>query len=247
MGKKWIDLTEPLREGHWRYNNFIQVKEDGPEGRGRYMNIGHAYTHIDAPRHMIHGGRQLDEFPLFDFLIGPAAVLTMENIQPNEGIGKERLEKAMEGCETTDVLLLNTSWGLVRSSDSREYWTEAPYITQDGCDYLRSLNPKVVGFDFPQDFGIRCSDVDANLTKKDKSLAVADDEDDPIKRMLKPGPPTPENSPTHFSLLPYDILMIEYMTNLWEIPVRNVWMEALPLKYKMFNTDGSPIRVGVTF
>ena len=138
------------------------------------MNIGHAFTHIDAPRHMIHGGRQLDEFPLFDFLIGPASVLTVENIQPNEPIGEARLKKAFEGCNPTDVLLINPSRELVRDSDSREYWTEAPYITQDGCDYLRSLNPKVVGFDFPQDFGIRCSDVDANLTKKDKSLKIDD-------------------------------------------------------------------------
>ena len=239
--KQWIDLTEPLIEGHWRYNGFIQEREDGPEGHGRYMNVGHAFTHIDAPRHMLKGGRQLDEFPLFDFLIGPAAILDCENIQPNEPIDKDRLEKAYAGCEPADVLLVKTSWGKIRDSHTKEFWTEAPYVTQSGVDYLRSLKPKAVGFDFPQDFGIRSSDLDSNLVKKEKDY-VAGTEDKPV-----PGPPTPENSPTHFSLLPYDILMIEYMTNLWEVPVKNVQMCALPMKLKMDNTDGAPIRVFVTF
>lgn len=236
-----VDLTEPLVEGHWRYNGFIQTKEDGPNGVCRYMNVGHAFTHIDAPKHMIKGGRQLDEFPLFDFLIGPAAILDCENIQPNEPLDWERLEKAYQGCESSDVLLIKTCWGKVRASSTREHWMEAPYVTQSGVDFLRSLNPKVIGFDFPQDYGIRCSDIDSNLDSKDKNHM------DDIPPEFRPGPPTPENSPTHFSILPYDILMIEYMTNLWDVPVKNVQMTALPLKLKMDNTDGAPIRVFVSF
>lgn len=242
MNREWIDLTEPLIEGHWRYNGFIQEKEDGPEGYGRYMNVGHAFTHIDAPRHMLRGGRQLDEFPLFDFLIGPAAVLDCKNIQPNEPIDWKRLEEAYYGCNTSDVLLIKTGWGKIRSSVTKEFWTESPYVTQSGVEFLRTLNPKVVGFDFPQDFGIRCSDLDSNLSKKEK-----DYDKETENKEFKPGAPTPENSPTHFSLLPYDILMIEYMTNMWNVTEKNVQICALPLKLKMENTDGAPIRVGVTF
>lgn len=239
--KQWVDLTEPLVEGHWRYNEFVQTCDDGPEGFGRYMNVGHAFTHIDAPRHMIHGGRQLDEFPLFDFLIGPAAVLDCGDVRPNQPIDRALLESAFEGCNTTDVLLVKTSWGKTCSSSLKDHWMQAPYMTQSGVDFLRSLKPKAVGFDFPQDFGIRCSDADSNLVTKEK------DYDADADNKLRPGPPTPENSPTHFSLLPYDILMIEYMTNLWKVPVKNVEICALPLKLKMPNTDGAPIRVAVRF
>jgi len=58
---------------------------------------------------------------------------------------------------------------------------------------------------------------------------------------------TAETSPTHFLVLPKDILMIEYMTNLWSVPEKNVDIYALPMAIDIPNNDCSQIRVVASF
>jgi kynurenine formamidase len=76
----------------------------------------------------------------------------------------------------------------------------------------------VVGFDFPQDYDIR------RLHKVDLNEI---------------------DLTTHDVLLANDILMIEYLSNLWKVPVQNVYIYALPLNLK--NADGAQIRVVASF
>lgn len=219
MSKHYVELSEPINNNHWRYENFIREFEftkDGKTSTTRYMSLGHGFTHIDAPRHMSKDGKVLEDFDLFNFLIGHASILDVSDIKPCEGITKEHLVKAFEGCKYTDFLIVKTSWGLQRNSSTKEFWSEAPYMTEEGTEYLRSLNPKVVGFDFPQDYGIRSGGKE------------------PITR---------ENSPTHFIILLNDILMIEYMTNLWEVSEKNVEIFAMPLNIKIENNDCAQIRI----
>ncbi len=238
--KTYVDLTEPILENHWRYQSFIQEREVVDESNNtkieKFMNIGHAFTHIDCPKHMNKSGKLLEECNLFSFLIGKASILDISDIKPNEAINAQRLMKAFEGCDNTDFLIIKTAWGVQHSSTTKEFWTEAPYLTRHAVEYLKSLKPKVVGFDFPQDYGIRIADLDSDLANRDPNCKKVGGDNAPAK-------PTPENSPSHFFLLPYDHLMIEYMTNLWNVPVKNVDIYALPLKLRTENADGAPIRV----
>ena len=95
-------------------------------------------------------------------------------------------------------------------------WEKLYYVGADGGRWIRDYNPKVVGFDFPQDYEIR-------------KIRTAKPED-------------PIVQPVHdFVLKEGGILMIEYLTNLWEVGQPTCQLIALPLNTK--NADGSQIRV----
>jgi len=220
---KRVDLSEPINNDHFRYKNFIREMEWTKDGHTKvipYMSLSHGFTHIDAPRHMDPNGKILADFDLLSFLIGKASILDVSYVKPNQAITREMLEEAWVGCENNDFLIVKTSFGLQRSSDTPEFWSDAPYLTPEAVSFLVSLKPKVVGYDFPQDYAIRLG-------------AAATME--------------PETSPTHFQILPNNILMIEYMTNLWNLPVKNCDICALPVKIGLKTTDCASIRVVASY
>ncbi len=222
MKKTFVELCDPINNEHFRYKNFIREFEftkDGHTRNVRYMSLAHGFTHIDAPRHVDPNGKVLEDFDLWSFLIGKASILDVSYIKPNQEITKEMLEKAFEGCLHTDFLIVKTSWGLQRDSFTPEYWSDAPYMGVEATEYLASLNPKVVGFDFPQDYAVR----------------------------LSPDVMNRENAPTHFIILPNDILMIEYMNFLWKVPEKNVDIYAMPLNIRIDNNDCAQIRIVAAF
>ena len=76
------------------------------------------------------------------------------------------------------------------------------------------MNPKVVGFDFPQDYDIRRA---SNMPESEVDYT------------------------THEEILKHEILMIEYMTNLWSLTQDEIDIVALPLPIP--NADGAQLRV----
>ena len=89
-------------------------------------------------------------------------------------------------------------------------------MTEDGGIWIKNYNPKLVGYDFPQDYEIR------------------------MIRTMKPGDIIVQ--PVHEHVLKDGkILQIEYMTNLWEIGAETCQLIALPLNTQ--HADGSQIRV----
>lgn len=219
--RKVVDLTLPIVSNHWRYSNtYAPVRRivDGEASNAtRYELQSHMFTHIDAPRHILADGKVLEEFPL-DLLVGKAAILDVSDVAPNQGIDADMLRKAYERCEPSSILLVKTSWGLQRDWMTTEFWDDAPYITDSGAEYLMSLNPKVVGYDFPQDYDLR---------------------------RLRHVPEHECDLTTHRYILINEVLMIEYMTNLWQVPKRNVDFVGLPLY--VTNADGAQIRCVAVF
>lgn len=217
-GRKVIDLTAPIAP-HWRYP--IEIGTVRSFENGNYLNIRcfdmrtHWYTHIDAPLHYVDGGKSLDDFPLLDMLVGKATILNIAaEVKPNEPITAEMLKKAAEGREMQDIIFLRTDWGLQRPWESREFWDDAPYMTREAAVYLRELGPKVVGYDFPQDYDIRRA---SQLPEKDVDYT------------------------THEEILKHGILMIEYMNGLWNLSRDEVDIVALPLPIPA--ADGAQLRV----
>ena len=100
-----------------------------------------------------------------------------------------------------------------------DFWDSAPYLTRDAAEYIRSFEPSIVGYDFPQDYDIR-------------KLRYVEDE-----KLL--------DMVTHEVLLKNGILMIEYMTNMWEVTAKSARLYALPLN--MSHADGAQIRVLVEY
>ena len=136
--KKVIDLTLPIIVGHWRYSNQrrpVHTIAEGAASNVTYFDLQtHMFTHIDAPKHVVADGKTLDDFPL-DRLIGKAAVLDVSYVKPNQGIHEKDLSAAYQKCEKADIILVKTSWGLQRDWTTKEFWDDAPYITEDGAAF----------------------------------------------------------------------------------------------------------------
>lgn len=214
--KKYIDLTLPIVP-HWRYP--IQIKpvknmKEGDAANATFFTMQtHWYTHIDAPLHQVDGGKTMQDYPI-ENTIGKATVLDISYVEANQPVTAEMLKEALGDTEPTKIILVKTCWEQKTEWQTHDYWDEAPYMTEDAAIYLASLNPNVVGFDFPQDYDIR--KLRFGVDEHQCSLT------------------------THIHILKKDIQMIEYMTNLWSIKSKVVDFIGLPTM--LDNIDGAQIR-----
>jgi arylformamidase len=103
-----------------------------------FVSVGtHVGTHVDAPRHMIKGGKSLNEFAVEHF-IGNGVVInigrninleTVQNMEINEG----------------DIVLFRTDMSDVYQSS--EYYENYPALNQEIADFLVEKKVKMVGID----------------------------------------------------------------------------------------------------
>ncbi|MEL6298813.1 MAG: cyclase family protein [Pseudomonadota bacterium] len=217
-----IDLSVPVGEGHVRWSVERSVKgnlEAGDLFQATTIRLPcHGFTHVDAKRHFFKGEPTIEATDLDD-LVGPAKVIDLKDVQPNQAIDAALLQDRLDAAraEAGDRLLLVTAWHRHRDINTEAFWREAPYITRDGAEYLESRAPRTVCFDFPQDYCIRL---------------MLDGEQRPI-----------EENVTHDTLLRAGVHMVEYLTNTAEISARDVFLSAAPIK--ITNADGAPARVYV--
>jgi arylformamidase len=89
VGRPWIDISVPLREGIevWRGDPPFRLATVAALARGDPSNVTavsmclHTGTHIDAPRHYIEGGAAVDAMPP-EAAIGPARVAGIAGLLP---------------------------------------------------------------------------------------------------------------------------------------------------------------------
>ena len=90
---KIIDITQEIRSdmtvypGDPRFHSQVSASfKQGDMCEVSELTIGsHCGTHVDAPLHMIPGGKTVESMPLVNF-IGPCRVLTMPAAIINEKI-----------------------------------------------------------------------------------------------------------------------------------------------------------------
>lgn len=211
-----IDLSMTIQP-MWRWQCEITFKGDFSAGdpyRLTHLKTGmHAFTHVDTPLH-IEAGRESIDCVSLGRLCGAAAVLDLGPVVPNQEIGPDLLAARGSHIRPGDIVLLKTGWDLARRSDTREYWTDAPYLNRQAAAWLSEQPIKAVGFDFPQDF--------------------------PIREI--PGRhPMVQEMPTHDLVLRKGILLIEYLCNVHRLSAQRVEVYALPLK--VAGADGGCARV----
>lgn len=219
--RRIVDLTLPIEE-HWRYGIKIlpgKTHANGDPWQNVSYNLeSHWFTHIDFPLHFDPNGKTSDDYPLQDWAITDCLVLDFSDCGDNTAITGEMLEKANEKYKDKhfDSLLIRTDRGRKVDWKTTEFWDTSPYLTEDAGIWIKNYNPKVVGYDFPQDYAIR------------------------EIRTMKPGQPIIQ--PVHEHVLKEGkILQIEYMTDLWKIGSDTYQLVALPLK--LMHADGGQIRV----
>jgi arylformamidase len=100
----------------------------------------HTGTHIDAPFHMIQGGKRLNEFPL-DILVGKAKVLEIPAVR---SIGRAELEGGnWDGVERVLFKTENSAhW------QDGKFYEEFVYLEPDGAEFLAQRGVRLVGIDY---------------------------------------------------------------------------------------------------
>lgn len=141
---KLIDLSVPLNEKTPIYPGDPKTKikpagifeKDGYEDH--YVSVGtHVGTHIDAPRHMIKGGKSLDKFPADKFIA--RGIL----IDVRQGFSMGKVEKG--NLQPGDIVIFYT--GMSHQYHKPAYYDSYPAISESIANYLVSTKANMVGVD----------------------------------------------------------------------------------------------------
>lgn len=115
------------------------------EGENRFRT-----THIEAPSYLVPNGKALNHFEPASF-IRDAIVLDLTHMEPKQLIDDEDLEAAEEGAGLViregEIAILRTGWE--RFSESENYWSRYPALSENGAEYLEFKRVTGVGVDTP--------------------------------------------------------------------------------------------------
>lgn len=212
-----IDLTMPISDHfRWKVERRLVMDQDaGDHFHASWIGMPvHAFTHVDSQRHMLADGPTLDETPM-SHLVGVWHVVDISDIRENEPIERDLMEEAAAHIPEHGNVLMKSCWGSRQSFREPEFWTRAPYMTRDACEFLLEKNIRAIAFDFPQDYSIRYS-----ITGETCEFA---------------------EHVTHDTLLRAGVTLVEYLTNTESLYGDEVFLCALPIK--IAGTDGAPARV----
>jgi len=132
------DVTVTLREHMPVYPGDPEFRRDGPT----HLHMGtHCGTHVDAPCHMIKGGKSLTELHPSVFL-GPATVVGVRD--PRAITRAELVEHDWAGVER--VLFKTASSGTLEAREAFE--PGFVYMAPDAAEFLAGLGVALVGVDY---------------------------------------------------------------------------------------------------
>lgn len=218
MTRRIIDLSTPVEVDHFRWKvdrKKVQSYEAGDQIQVTWAGwTVHGFTHMDAPRHFSPTGGTTDDIPL-ETVMGEAAVVDVSSVGPDAPVTEEVVASAGGHVRPGDIVLLRAGWDQVESIRTPEFWTRAPWVTEDAARWLRGCGIKAIAYDFPQDYCIR------HLVLGDRKPAL-------------------EENVTHMELLLKGVVMFEYLCNMNAITADRVHFIGLPVKIP--GADGAPVR-----
>jgi len=139
-----IDLTVPLNDKTPVYpgDPAIKISPAGILYKDGYQDHfvcsgTHVGTHMDAPSHMIAGGKNLDQFPL-DKFSGRGVYIKVDKEFNTEEIKKVPLQEG-------DIVLFHT--GMSDKYHDPAYFDAYPAVAEDLAQYLVEKKVKIIGVD----------------------------------------------------------------------------------------------------
>jgi arylformamidase len=144
------DVTVPISNALpvWPGDPPVQLSRKSHASRDKTHTVrltaiemgSHTGTHMDAPFHMIDGGKRLSDFPL-DTLIGKVTVFEIPSAR---SIGRAQLE----GFDWTDIerVLLKTENS--KHWNDGKFYEEFVYLEPDGAEFLVERGVRLVGIDY---------------------------------------------------------------------------------------------------
>jgi len=179
----------------------LMTHEDQARSNTKLTLPTHIGTHVDAPYHFHPGGTTLDDMPLEKYM-GPALLLDLRQVARGKTpISIDDLRQAGGEPEALrdQISVLFTGWA-ERESGNARFYSEAPYLGNEGADYLARCGVNAVAIDFPID--------------KHPATPQSTIHDFPVHRLL----------------LGQNITIIENLINLDRLVGRSFELWALPLK-----------------
>ena len=184
--------TEPLHthESHARSNTKLTLAT-------------HIGTHVDAPYHFDPGGTTVENMPLNRYM-GPALLLDLRVVA--KGLTPLSVSDLQNSGGTSEavkdkIVVLFTGWAAAESGGDR-FYSQGPYLSNEGAAYLADNGVNAVSVDFPID--------------KHPATPQSTIHDFPVHRLL----------------LGRGIPLIENLINLDQLVGREFELWALPIKLK---------------
>jgi len=145
-----IDLTHPIHEDMPVYPGTEQpviitgcsIEQDGFLEK-KVTFYSHTGTHMDAPAHLIQGGKFLDQYDISRFC-GSAIALHLET-NVNKSITLRDLKPVEDQLKHVDFLLIHTGWSRFWGTD--DYFTGFPVLTSEAAEWVSGTGLKGIGFD----------------------------------------------------------------------------------------------------
>ncbi|HUG13900.1 MAG TPA: cyclase family protein [Thermomicrobiales bacterium] len=104
----------------------------------------HTGTHVDPPRHFVHGGPTIDQIPL-DRWIGPCWVADLSSAWPEIEVKDLELARIPRG---TIRLVLKTRSAELWSTDPREFVNTFVALSVPAADWIVACGIKLVAIDY---------------------------------------------------------------------------------------------------
>ncbi|WP_300465304.1 cyclase family protein [Desulfobacula sp.] len=145
-----IDLTHPIHEDMPVYPGTEQpvtsigcsIEQDGFLEK-KITFYSHTGTHMDAPAHLIKGGKFLDQYDIGHFY-GSAIVVHLESNEDNS-IDLGVLNPVENQLKNIDFLLIHTGWSRYWGTDN--YFSNFPVLTPEAAEWVAGIGLKGIGFD----------------------------------------------------------------------------------------------------
>ncbi len=184
--------TEPLHthESHARSNTKLTLAT-------------HIGTHVDAPYHFHPDGVTVENMPLNRYM-GPALLLDLRQVAKGlTPLSVADLQHAggTPAAVRDKIVVLFTGWAAAESGDIR-FYSQGPYLSNEGAEYLADAGVNAVSVDFP---------IDKHPPTPQSTI---------------------HDFPVHRLLLGQGIPLIENLINLDQLVGREFELWALPIKLK---------------
>jgi arylformamidase len=148
-GSPPVSLETAFRgPGHWQSSRIAALLHTG--------------SHVDAPLHVVAGGRPIESLSL-DELSGTAVVIDVHDAREREAIDARRLQAAAPEIPPGSIVAVRTDWTDRWWGTFPDYYTRSPFLTEDAGIWLARLRPMAVVVDF---FEEECA-VSTDFTSED--------------------------------------------------------------------------------
>jgi len=156
---RMMDLTGPIYPGMWTYGDPYPEVEVAllpepewvpyPTYSWRLQLTAQTGTYLENARHMRLEAPPLEDVPVEELVLRPAAILRTPKAA-GERIERRELQSAAEGLELRPglAILVATGWGT--RWEQPDFVAASPYFSRDAMRWLLDLDPFLIGADLPR-------------------------------------------------------------------------------------------------